>query len=81
MKPDNPARHFIVPLLAAVAIYVIAYGGIEYLRNRKGPWEVTFTRAPLPANAGATPAPAPTDFPALLINQPALKLATVQLIF
>jgi len=66
---DNPAKHFIVPLLAAVVIYIIAYGGIEHLRNRKGPWQVTFTRA---EGAG---------FPALLINQPTLQIINVHLVF
>ena len=66
---DNPAKHFIVPLLAAVVIYIIAYGGIEYLRNRKGAWQMTFTRAQT------------TDFPALLINQPTLRLTNIQVVF
>lgn len=52
-----------------MAIYLIAYGGIEHLRNRKGPWQVTFTRS------------TGTGLPALLINQAALQITNVQIIF
>jgi hypothetical protein len=95
LKTDHPAKHFVVPLLAAMVIYLIAYGGIEHLRNRKGPWQVTFTRGP--ADPGAFPNSAGplakevderrssnsigAGFPALLINQPMLHITNVQIVF
>jgi hypothetical protein len=69
VKTEHPAKHFVVPLLAALVIYLIAYGGIEHLRNRKGPWQVTFTRS------------TGTGLPALLINQASLQITNVQIIF
>ena len=67
MPRDNPARHFIITFIIALALYVISYGWIEHRRYRKGPWEITFTN-----NAAA---------PALIINQPALGLTNVTLVF
>src|SRR5690349_20272907 len=42
-KSDNPLKHFLLPFLIAVCIYAISYQFIEYRRNRKGPWQVTFS--------------------------------------
>jgi hypothetical protein len=67
MKKDNPAKHFILPFLIALALYVAAYSWIEHRRNRTGPWEVTFTNS----LAG----------PQLVINQHKLGLTNVQIIF
>jgi hypothetical protein len=67
MKTDNPAKHFILPFLIALVLYAAAYSWIEHRRNRKGPWEVTFTNG----IAG----------PGLVINQARLGLTNVQIIF
>src|SRR4051812_19944939 len=67
MRRDNPARHFLLAFVIALALYIIAYSWIEHRRYRKGPWEVTFTNS-----AGS---------PALIINQPALGLTNITLIF
>lgn len=42
-KRDNPLKHFVLALLLALAVYFLFYNGIEHLRNRKGPWVVTFS--------------------------------------
>ena len=68
MKRDNPAKHFLIPFLLAVAIYVVAYVSIEHRRNRSGPWEVTFLNSV-------------SNMPALLISQPSLGLTNVQILF
>ena len=68
MKKDNPAKHFIAAFLIAVVIYVVAYGWIQHRRNRKGPWEVTFS-------AGSENARV------LIINQPALGITNFQILF
>ena len=67
MKSDNLFRHLVIPFVAAVVVYVIFYSWIENRRNRKGPWEVTFTTA-----SGAQ---------ALVINQPKLAITTMQITF
>ena len=68
MKPDNPAKHFIIPFLLAVVIYAVSYGWIEHRRARKGPWVVAFTSSA----DGA---------PKIVINQSKVGVTNVQLIF
>jgi hypothetical protein len=68
VKSENPLKHFALAFVIALVGYWIVYHAIEYRRNRKGPWSVTFTNAP----AGA---------PAILVNQPALRLTNVQINF
>ncbi len=68
MKSDNLFRHVWVPFVIAVLVYVVFYTGIEHRRTRNGPWLVTFTN-----NAAGAPT--------LLINQPALAITNVQIIF
>src|SRR4051812_40633257 len=68
MKSDNPLKHFILAFAIAIAIYLVAYQGIEYRRTRNGPWQVTFTQDS-------------TGSPALVINQPKLSLTNIQLTF
>src|SRR5437868_6296943 len=60
----NLALVFALALLAYAAFYF----GIEHLRARKGPWQVTFKSTP-------------SGTPLLLINQPALGITNVQIIF
>jgi hypothetical protein len=68
MKRDNPAKHFIIAFIIALAGYVLFYHFIENRRTRKGPWQVTFTNSP----AGV---------PAIVVNQPALSISNVQIHF
>ena len=67
MPRDNPARHFIFTFLIALALYAVTYSWIEHRRHHKGPWEVSFTTS--------------TNTPLLIINQPALGLTNVTLLF
>src|SRR5438045_984544 len=57
---DNPAKHFLVAFAIALVLYVATYGWIQHLRNRKGPWRVSFTNT--------------NGAPALIINQASLGL-------
>jgi hypothetical protein len=68
MKSDNPVRHFALAFVIAILIYFVAYQTIEHRRTRKGPWQVIFTNSP----AGD---------PGIVINQPALRLTNVQILF
>jgi hypothetical protein len=68
LKKDNPAKHFIIPLVIAVLIYVVSYSWIENRRHRNGPWVIAFTNS----IAGT---------PTLLINQPKVGVTNVQLVF
>jgi hypothetical protein len=42
MRRDNLLKHALIGFGLAAVIYLGAYTGIEYLRTRKGGWEVTF---------------------------------------
>src|ERR1035437_10971780 len=66
MKPEGPAKHFILAFMLALAGYIVCYQAIEHRRTRNGPWQVTFTRTA----AGA---------PMILIDQPKLAITHVQL--
>ncbi|SPE57000.1 conserved hypothetical protein [Verrucomicrobia bacterium] len=74
MPKDHPSRSdpalkpFILAFLFAVVGYAVFYDAIEHRRVRNGPWQVTFT------NSFSGP-------PAIIINQPALGIAGVQVIF
>ena len=68
MKRDNPARHFIFAFVIALLGYMLVYHFIENRRTRKGPWQVTFSD-----NSAGTPA--------IVINQPALRISNVQIQF
>ena len=68
MKSDNLLRHIWVPFVIAVLVYLFFYTGIEHRRTKNGPWEVVFTN-----NAAGAPT--------LMINQPKLAIANVQITF
>src|ERR1043166_10299170 len=67
MKSDGIFRHAALAFVVALILYAIAYTGIEHRRTRNGPWQVAFTTA-----SGA---------PAIVINQPALAITNVQIVF
>ena len=64
----KPLKHFVLAFLIALAGYIFFYYWIEHLRNRKGPWRVSFTSAP-------------TVTPRVVIDQPWLRITNVQLSF
>src|ERR1041385_1726507 len=72
MNPtDTPGRMAIrvaLIFVAALALYVVTYTGIEHRRVRNGPWEVTFTN-----NAAGAPM--------ISVYQPRLGLTNVQIVF
>jgi hypothetical protein len=68
MKPEGPAKHFILAFLLALAGYIVFYQSIEYRRARNGPWRVTFT-------TGAA------NTPIILIDQPRLAITHFQITF
>ena len=68
MKSDNPIKHFVLAFLIALAVYFVAYTFIEHRRNRKGPWQVTFTTRPVSGWS-------------IVIDQPALHLTNVAIGF
>lgn len=68
MKRDNPARHFILAFVIALLGYFLVYHFIENRRNRKGPWQVTFTDNP-------------DGISEIIINQPTLNISNVQIQF
>jgi hypothetical protein len=68
MKPEGPAKHFILAFLLALAGYIVFYQIIEHRRTRNGPWQVTFT-------AGAE------GVPEIIINEPRLGITNVQISF
>ena len=68
MKPERPAKHFILAFLLALAGYIIFYQSIEHRRTRNGPWRVTFTTGS-------------NDVPTIVIDQPRLAITNVQIRF
>ena len=68
MQPSGFAKPVWVGLLLAVAIYAGGFALDQHLRTRRGPWEVTFATAP----SGA---------PAILVSQPKLNIANLEIVF
>ena len=79
MKPDSPAKHFLLAFLLALAGYVLCYQLIQYWRVRKGPWEVCFLMTSETQNS--TTDGNGESSPAILIRQPALGITNVEIIF
>lgn len=67
MKDGGILRPVIGAFVAALAIYVVFYTGIEHRRTRQGPWQVAFTN-----HLGR---------PSIAIDQPALGITNVQIVF
>src|SRR5882762_4928726 len=67
-RSENPVKHFIFTFLIALGIYLIFYQFIEHRRNRKGPWQVTFTNRV-------------SGEPQIVINQSFLSITNVKMTF
>ena len=68
MKSGINAKSILLSFLAVLVLYVAAFSGIEYLRHRKGAWQVNFR-----ADA--------TGEPVIEIAQPHVQLSGVQIFF
>lgn len=68
MDSKGDFKHFLYPLLIAVAVYVGFFSCDKHLRERKGPWEVTFQ-----TDSSARPE--------VMVNQPTLRISNVKIIF
>ncbi len=68
MQSHGLVRPVLGGLLLALAIYIGGFAVDQHLRTRRGPWVVSFTTAP----SGA---------PAILVNQPELKIANLKIVF
>jgi hypothetical protein len=68
MKPEGPAKHFILAFVLALAGYIVCYQTIEHRRTRNGPWRLTFA-------AGSN------QPPTIVIDQPKLAITNVQIRF
>lgn len=71
MPGEGALKHFVAAFVIAGACYVLLFFGIEHLRSRKGPWEVTFTS--IPSDTG--------PIPAVIAAQPELGISNVTLAF
>ncbi len=67
MRSSFPAKTAFIVFGVVTALYFVAFHGIEYLRARKGPWEVAFG-GDKEGNA------------ALTVSQPALGLSGVRIV-
>ncbi len=65
-------RTVLIVFVVVLAFYFGGFHGLEYLRVRKGPWEVAFE----PASVGPV-----ANVPTMVINQPASGVARVKLRF
>lgn len=68
MKSESLLKQLAAVFAVVLAVYVLAYAGIEWRRVRSGPWELTFTQ-----EASGTPV--------IRINQPGLALTNVAIRF
>ncbi len=68
MTANKPVKTLALLFLTALVFYFVAYAAIEHRRTRKGPWTVTFTNTP----AGLL---------VTRVDQPALAISNVQLVF
>jgi len=67
MRSSFPVKAVVLVFVVVTALYFVAFKGIEYLRVRKGPWEVAFGSD---AEGNAT----------LTVSQPALGLSGVRIV-
>jgi hypothetical protein len=67
MKPSGLLKHLATALCVAVIAYALSYGWVQHRRVVKGPWQVTFT-----SQSGT---------PAIVVNQPALQIQDVRIVF
>lgn len=63
---ENKLRIFLIPLGMALLIYFGGFFTVEFLRHRKGPWEVHSTTT--------------NNVPAVVVNQPALGIRNVMVV-
>ena len=61
-------KRALLAFVIALVAYAVLYRVIEHRRASNGPWQVTFTKAE-------------TGAPAILINQPAIRITNVQILF
>jgi len=66
-KKDRLPKHLLIAFAIALAGYALFFTLDQYIRTRKGPWEVTFT-----TNA--------SGYAEIVINQPSLKLTNVRVV-
>jgi len=67
-KQDRLPKHLLIAFACAVAGYALFFMLDQYLRTRKGPWEVTFT-----TNANG--------YAEIVVQQPTLGLSNVHITF
>jgi len=68
LKTGDLVKRASAAFVLALAAYAVLYYLIEHRRASKGPWQVTFTKAEI-------------GVPAMLINQSALGITNVQILF
>jgi hypothetical protein len=68
MDSKGNLKHFLYPFLIAVVVYAGFFSCDKHLREKKGPWEVRFQTDSLAA-------------PEIIVNQPALRISNVKIIF
>ncbi|MCU0771094.1 MAG: hypothetical protein MUE94_04880 [Verrucomicrobia bacterium] len=68
VERDSLWKHLALAFVLALALYLIGFPWLEHHRSRRGPWEVTFV--------SESQAP-----PRITVNQPALGITNVQIVF
>jgi hypothetical protein len=67
MKPDRIWKQLLAVFVCSVVGYVLVFGWIEHRRRQSGPWQATFTQI--------------DGSPAVIVNQPQLRLTNVSIVF
>lgn len=68
MKPAAAAKPFLIVFLVVLALYLGSFYGVEFLRHRKGPWQLEF---------GANN----QNEPVVIIRQQASQITNLTLVF
>jgi hypothetical protein len=67
MKSQSLGKPILIVLLVTLIGYAVVFNWIEHRRRKNGPWQMTFTEF-----AGV---------PAVVVNQPALRLTNIAIVF
>lgn len=68
VRRDPLLKHALIAFACALGLYLVAFHGIEFARQAKGPWQVTFRSD---ANGA----------PSLIVSQPQKQISDVTLVF
>ncbi|MGV3772332.1 MAG: hypothetical protein ACO1QB_05485 [Verrucomicrobiales bacterium] len=67
MRSDGLPRHLLIAFICALGGYIFFFACDQYIRVRKGPWQVQFTQT--------------NQTPLIIVSQPGTAIANVRILF